>query len=198
MKPFTKGFMIGIVAGIPLGIVAAFSGLVLLGFLASFLIGSGGLPQLPLPSASFPPPGQVTVYGATDYDWPLQTLDGEEISLSEFQGKPVFLNIWATWCPPCVQEMPSIQRLLESVEGEEVAVVLVSSESAETVQRFMEKRELDMPVYVTAADPPDTFRTAGVPATFIIDPEGTIVYRQVGAADWSSEQCVSFLRGLIR
>ena len=75
-----------------------------------------------------------------DIEWKLQSLDGVETSFSAFEGKVLFVNLWATWCGPCVTEMPSIQRLYERFPREEVAFLLVSDEPPDVVGEFAEEQ----------------------------------------------------------
>jgi thiol-disulfide isomerase/thioredoxin len=194
---FNRYFFAGVGAGCLLSIVGGVLVVAGLGFLAM-----RGMPDAMDMSAMLRPPDfpakdQLTVYGEADPDWSVQSLDGDPVSMAELEGKVVFLNLWATWCMPCVAEMPSIQELHRSLEGEEVAFLLVSDEDAETVRGLLEEEGLDLPVYLRTGDLPAEFASRGIPATFIIDPEGTIVYRHVGSAKWGDESCAEFIRGLL-
>ena len=136
--------------------------------------------------------------GATDYAWSIKTLDGAEVAFSQFRGKSVFVNVWATWCGPCVDEMPDIEALWQSMSahGDSVAFVLLSEEEAEPVRKFVEEQALSAPIYITTGPLPDVFESRGVPATFIVDPQGTIVFRRTGAASWNNDACRNYLREL--
>lgn len=136
-------------------------------------------------------------YGLTDYDWTLRRLDGAELSLEQFRGQVVFLNVWATWCGPCVAEMPSIEALYKSLPREGVAFLLISDENADTVQRFVEKHGLTTPVYLTAVDVPEPFATRGIPATFVVDRQGNVVHKRVGGAEWDTDACRGLIRSLL-
>lgn len=134
--------------------------------------------------------------GAADYDWRLTALDGRELSFAEFQDQVVFLNVWATWCGPCRREMPAIQRLHDSVSGDGVALVLVSQEDVSDVREFVEKEKYTFPVYLSAGAIPGVFESRGIPATFILNRQGRVVFEHIGAAAWDSDVCQSFLRAL--
>ncbi len=135
-------------------------------------------------------PGEHTA----SLDWTVKTLDGAEINLGEHaRGKTLFLNFWATWCGPCVAEMPAIEKL-HSEFGSDVAFVCVSNEQAVTLKKFMDDRKFSFPVFVASADPPRELNEAAIPATFIISPEGKILLKHVGGADWAHESVVAFLR----
>ncbi|MCF8304515.1 MAG: TlpA family protein disulfide reductase, partial [Bacteroidales bacterium] len=90
----------------------------------------------------------ITRIDEQDYHWPLKTLDGKQIDFTRFSDQVIFLNRWATWCPPCIAEMPSIQDLYKDY-GKKVAFVLVSNEEPETVKKFMEKKGFTFPVYIS-------------------------------------------------
>jgi thiol-disulfide isomerase/thioredoxin len=108
----------------------------------------------------------------------------------------VFLNVWATWCGPCVAEMPSIQRLWEITRDDGVAFVIASDEEPAKISEFLKKRGLTLPVYRMNGKPPPAFHTAGIPATFILGADGRIALRHTGAAQWDHPDTVKFLRGL--
>lgn len=150
-----------------------------------------------LAAAGCPAPSHREDAGRADHDWALKNLDGKEISLGEFKDKVVFINVWATWCGPCVAEMPAIQKLADSLAKENVAFLLVSEEDSDTVRGFVEERRLAVPVYLSPNKLPEAFETDGIPATFIVDRGGTIVFKRVGAAEWDSDSCHTFLRSLL-
>lgn len=141
-------------------------------------------------------PAQRKDLGATDYRWSLKTLDGEEISFSQFRGKAIFLNVWATWCGPCVEEMPDIQALYESIKGDTVSFVLLSEEELEPVKEFVAEHGLAVPIYIATGPLPDIFESRGIPATFIVDPQDRIMHRRIGAAGWNNDTCRTYLRNL--
>jgi thiol-disulfide isomerase/thioredoxin len=114
------------------------------------------------------------------------------MNLAETKGKVLFLNLWATWCGPCRMEMPSIQRLYDSMK-DEVTFVLVSNEAPDDVRSFMETEGYTMPAYTSDDTPPDVLSTRGIPTTFIVSPQGEIVLRHVGSADWDKQEVRDFL-----
>jgi thiol-disulfide isomerase/thioredoxin len=140
-----------------------------------------------------PPPLPAGVW---DYDMTVTDLAGREVSFDELGGRVLVLNFWATWCAPCVAEMPSLERLREATEDLDVVFACITSEATDAVERFLAKRELGLPVYLLRGDVPDAFRTRGVPATFVLDRSGMVAMRHVGAAAWDDERVIAFVRGL--
>jgi thiol-disulfide isomerase/thioredoxin len=133
-----------------------------------------------------------------DFDWSLRDLDDRVVSFARFKGKAVFLNIWATWCGPCVGEMPSIAQLAKEprLAGKGIQFVCVSTDdSSEKVQRFLEGKDWSM-TFLRAETLPDAFRTEGIPATFLIAPDGWIAASEIGATDWHEPRVVAFLEKL--
>ncbi|WP_161602200.1 TlpA family protein disulfide reductase [Tautonia marina] len=135
--------------------------------------------------------------GTTQYAWKVVNPDGAPVDLASYKGRPVLLNVWATWCPPCMMEMPSLIALSKRPElkDADVAVVLVSvDDSLDPVQRFLNRTNIgEAEVLVAASNPPAEFSTSGIPATFLIDPDGRIVRREVGAMDWDTPEIAAEL-----
>ena len=120
------------------------------------------------------------------YKWLLRDDEGEAVSFSQFREKPVFLNFWATWCPPCVAELPEIQKAWEK-HGSSVDFLLVTNQEPAVVDAFMEKHEYTVPVHYTASPEPRAFDHSSIPTTYILSPEGKIVVMKKGAVNWNSK-----------
>src|SRR5690606_23343132 len=118
----------------------------------------------------------------SDYQWNLYTLSGEKATFEEARGEVVVLNFWATWCPPCVAEMPSFQKLYDSY-GHKVKFYFVSQEEEEPLKNFLEKRSYDLPVYRSVSRMPEKLVSNSLPTTFVISKSGEIVMHKTGAAD---------------
>lgn len=132
------------------------------------------------------------------YDWTLRDLDGQPVELGQFRGRPIVVNLWATWCSPCLEEMPSLARLAEDqrIREKNVAVVCVSTdENPAAVRRYLDGKNWGMTV-LRAEGLPGAFLTDGIPATFLIDPSGRIVAHHLGPADWDHPSVVDFLARL--
>jgi thiol-disulfide isomerase/thioredoxin len=130
-----------------------------------------------------------------EYNWVLKDLQGQPVDLGKYRGKTVFLNIWATWCPPCVGEMPSIARLAREprLAGKNIEFVCVSADrDADTVREFLGGKDWPMTILHSTNMPP-AYETEGIPATFILSPAGRIVTAEVGASDWDRPEIVQFL-----
>ena len=192
MSFFNRNFFAGLAAGVGLTIAMILAAGLLMMFEARHRMADlearlGGLPPPPFPQ-------QESVTGV---EWKLRSLDGEETSLSAFEGKVLFVNLWATWCGPCIVEMPSIQRLVEQFAHEDVAFLLVSDERSDLVEEFAQEQGWELPLYVTDQERPSAFESLGIPATFILDRKGRIVFRHVGGARWDDESSVRFLNDLL-
>lgn len=133
-----------------------------------------------------------------NYNMPLLSLDGDRTSLQEFEGKTIFLNFWATWCPPCIAEMPNIQDLYDDVSSEDdlVFVMLSLDEDPEKAKAFMERKGFTMPVYFLAGRQPGVYNSTVVPTTYVISPEGNIVMEKRGMAKYNTSGFKDFLLSL--
>jgi thiol-disulfide isomerase/thioredoxin len=132
------------------------------------------------------------------YDWSLVDLNDQPVKFSRFKNKTIFLNIWATWCGPCLGEMPSIDKLARNprFQGKNIEFVCVSTDdSTEAVRRYVADKNWSMTV-LRAGQIPSVFYSEGIPATFVIAPDGRIAGFEVGAADWSEPHVVEFLEKL--
>ena len=127
-------------------------------------------------------------------------LAGNTVSLSEFTGKIVLVNLWATWCAPCVREMPSLERV-QSRLGDKIAVVAISEDhgGSKIVEPFIDKLELkSVKIYL---DPKSTveraFKVQGLPTSFLIDREGRVLGRVEGAAEWDAPKLLRVLKSFL-
>lgn len=160
---------------------------------------AGRLQQLLLATGVLQPDiEQAEVQPPADYTLSLVDLDGEATSLAAMQGKTIFLNFWATWCPPCLAEMPNIQSLYDKIgDRNDVAFVMVSvDDTAQEAQAFIERRGFDFPVYMLAGQVPSAYYSTTVPTTFVISPKGKIVARHEGMANYDTRVFRAFLTSL--
>ncbi len=162
--------------------------------LALYGIGQSGSGPLDLQ----PPFLQPSPVGSVDPDWTLRDLDGEAVSFGQFQGRPVLLNVWATWCPPCRRELPTFQALANREDlPEEVAIVLVMPEPADpkTIRATMGQLAVNQTCY-TADTLPAILETGAFPSTFLITEDGRVAAYAVGEADWAHDSVVQALAEL--
>jgi thiol-disulfide isomerase/thioredoxin len=190
MKIFDRNFFVGLAAGVALGIfIVIFGGYIMIRSLAP-------KPGQPPESMLQPPP--FPVQAMMDYDWRVQGIDGRDFDLAETRGKVVFLNFWATWCPPCLAEMPSIQRLYDRLKNEEIVFMCVSEESESKIAEYVKQKGFTFPIYTLASQKPRVFISRGIPATFIGSPDGRIVFKHLGGAKWDDETSIEFLKSLLK
>lgn len=132
------------------------------------------------------------------YNVQLYTMDGRRTTLAELEGKTVFMNFWATWCPPCIAELPNINDLHASLaDSESVAFVMLSlDEDPEKARLFMEKKGYDLPVYFPASRLPGVYNASTIPTTYVISPQGQIVMEKQGMANYNTDRFKEFLLGL--
>lgn len=122
----------------------------------------------------------------------------ETFSLEDLRGKVVFLNFWATWCPPCVAEMPSIQVLHDKFKtDDEVLILTIEIEkNQKKAQEFMKRKKLNLPIFYPNSAIPTELFNGNLPTTIILDKEGNIVHSTLGMADYSGDEIVNFLNSL--
>lgn len=121
-----------------------------------------------------------------NYEWFLSDLENQVKDFSGSKAKPVFVSFWATWCPPCIAEMPSIQTFYEAY-GEKIDFYLVAKDASSSVDAFLTKNKYTFPVYFEASQTPDLLDSNALPTSFLIHPNGEIMVKKTGAADWASE-----------
>ena len=133
---------------------------------------------------------------APGLSWRLSDLAGTEVSLGELTGRPLVVNVWATWCLPCVAELRSLERLARSLDGEDVGFALVAPQERRAVAEWVGRRGYALPFYVEGTPMPEAFGLEALPTTWILDGEGRVVLKHRGAVDWDREDVRSLLRRL--
>lgn len=125
--------------------------------------------------------------------------NGETVSLNSLKGKVVFINFWATWCPPCIHEMPSINELRKSFKGNDgIAFLMVDVDNKiEQSTAFMNKNNYDLPVYTAVGDIPPDYLGGAIPTTVVLDKKGEMVGRMEGGRDYTDPQIVGALNKLV-
>jgi len=126
----------------------------------------------------------------------LPGLEGEQLTLEDYKGKFVLLNFWATWCPPCLEEMPSMETIHQLYKDKDFTVVAISSdEGGKTdIDPFIEKLGVTFPILMDADKAVSSvYGAINLPLSFILNPEGMVIAGSEGARDWSSEEAKSVL-----
>ncbi len=117
-------------------------------------------------------------------------------NLKDKKGKVIILNYWATWCPPCRGEMPSLQRLYDDYKNK-VEFVFITSDEKEKVAKFYNEYNYNLPTYQLTSNPASEINTRTLPTTFIIDKNGKLALKEIGASNWNSSSVRALLNGLI-
>ena len=133
---------------------------------------------------------------APDFD--LKDPQGRPQRLADYRGRPVILNFWATWCPPCREEMPAMQRASEVLKKEGIAVIAINvGDDAETVGQFLDEAPVDFPLPMdTDSKVAQRYGMKGLPTTYVIDPAGRLVYSAMGPREWDDPQLLDQVRAL--
>ena len=147
------------------------------------------------PTAEMP---VVLTGGATyPHNLPMVTLDGKAVNLSDLKGKVVFVNLWASWCPPCRAEMPGIEALYKKVDHSKVAFVMLSlDDDAAKARKFVQAQGYTFPVYLRTGDLPAPFDSNSIPSTVILGPDGQVATRHDGMAEYDTPEFKAALEKL--
>lgn len=123
---------------------------------------------------------------------------GNTLSLADLNGKVVFLNFWATWCPPCLAEMPSVNKLHEKFKNDsEVVFLLVDADSDfAKAQAYMDRKGYQLPVYNVVSNIPEILFAGSLPTTVVLDKKGRLSFKEVGAANYASDKFINFINQL--
>lgn len=150
-------------------------------------------PELPEKRVANPP---IQVEGAAVL---FKDINGTVIDLASLKGKVVFVNFWATWCPPCIGEMSSINTLYEKYKNHKNVVFIMADVDGtmEKSVKFMKKKGYALPVHVPASSMPKEYFAGSMPTTIILDKEGRLSFHHVGAADYSSPKISVFIDQLL-
>jgi peroxiredoxin len=133
-------------------------------------------------------------------DFTLPDLQGRSVQLTALRGKVVFVNVWATWCAPCIEEMPTIQQLYERLHsrGLEILAVSLDALGAQVVVPFIRSHRLSFPTLLdTKNSVQRLYLTTGVPESFIVDKRGILVDKVVGPRDWAHPQLLAQFERLL-
>lgn len=125
--------------------------------------------------------------------------NGKTVSLSSYEGKVVFINFWATWCPPCIAEMPGIQNLYESADHANIHFAIISlDDDFEKAKAFKQKKGYTFPIYTLASSLPPELEADVLPTTYVLDKDGIIKMKHDGMAKYDSDSFKKYLNDLVR
>jgi peroxiredoxin len=129
----------------------------------------------------------------------LRSIDGKTVSLADHRGKVVLVHFWATWCPPCVEEIPTLERFSQQIFGTDIEVLAISvDDSADVLKTFLDKNRVHFPVLL---DPgratAGSYGTLKFPETYIVGRDGVVRYKVIGPKDWSVRENVETVRSLL-
>ncbi len=126
----------------------------------------------------------------------LTDLNGQAINLKEHQGKTIFINFWATWCKPCIQEMPFIEEAQRTFQNENILFLLASSESAEQIEEFISNHNYNFN-YVRIENS-EEMNVQALPTTFIFNRKGDLVFSETGFRQWSEKQNIDLIKKIVK
>ncbi len=130
------------------------------------------------------------------FTYKLKSLEGVSKELNIGQGRVTFISYWATWCPPCIAEFPSIEDLYVDY-GSEIDFVLITNENPEIVKRFLKEKQFRIPAFLPQIETPKELFESTIPTSYIIDKTGKIIIKEQGAVDWNSKELREVLDQLI-
>jgi peroxiredoxin len=159
------------------------------------LVGLAGYITTNLPTTT------SVVAGEMAPDFQLEDTDGKLVSLSALRGKVVLVNFWATWCPPCREEMPSMERLNEVMAGEDFVLLAINTEQKgrTVVPDFLKKTPYTFPILFDDKEVvQNLYGVYKFPESFVIRKDGTVDQKIVGPLDWSSTKTITYFKGLIK
>ncbi len=133
----------------------------------------------------------------SSYDWKLQDAKGNVINFETSKHRVTLVNFWATWCPPCIAEMPSMEALYVDYK-DKMDFVFVSNEDRDVVSEFLKRKEYTFQTYTPISKAPETFDVQSIPRTFLIDRNGNVIIDKSGAANWNSKTVRTTIDELIK
>ena len=161
------------------------------GMLAGLLLTLAGVTQAA--GTLTPIPGKVPAP-----DFGLQDTNGKMHRLSDYRGKPVIINFWTTWCPPCREELPSMNRAWHLLKQEGIAMLAINmGEDEDTIFLFSADYPTDFPILLDqSGEVIEQWPVKGLPTTYIIAPDGSIAYRAIGSREWDDKALLDIVRAL--
>lgn len=130
-------------------------------------------------------------------DIPLMNSKGEKVNMEQFRGKVIFLNFWATWCPPCIAEMPGINDLYRDVNDEDIEFIMLSvDQNFDKAKKFRDKKGYGFQIYKATGPIPQMYSSRSIPTTYVIDANGNLALTHLGMGDFDTKEFRQFLQEL--
>lgn len=133
-----------------------------------------------------------------DYDIDLKGINAPSTNLKNFRNKPVFLNFWGTWCPPCRKEWPTIQKLYDTRKGNVDFVLIAMNDQEEAVRKFLKDNNYTVPVYIAQSPISENLLPKVFPTTFLLDKTGRILIKEDAYRDWNTESVHQFIDNIVK
>ncbi|MCT4665451.1 MAG: TlpA family protein disulfide reductase [Flavobacteriales bacterium] len=131
------------------------------------------------------------------YQWILVNEEGKQVSFEDSKGKVVLVNFWATWCPPCMAELPELHDLYQKYKGQ-IDFYFVSNEEKGIVQKKLEEKKYELATFQAITQTPNALNSNSLPTTYLINKKGEILIEKTGAAKWNSEEIHQLIEKLIQ
>ncbi len=133
-----------------------------------------------------------------DWNWPVLDQQGKTVRLADYRGKVIFINFWATWCAPCLAELPALQDLYDHYkDNPDIVFMFVTTESLDKAQDFLVKKGFNLPLYRQITLAPGPLRSNTIPSTYLIDRQGRIVAQAHRATRWNSQKSIRLINRLL-
>lgn len=140
-------------------------------------------------------PSHVEGEVVASYDFEIKNAKGEVVSFDEFKNKVVFLNFWATWCPPCIAEMPDINNLYQATSNVSFVMISLDKDHKKALQ-FVDEKGYEFPIYFLNSALPKTYSVSSIPTTYVISKDSKVRVKNHGMAKYNSEKFKTFLSEL--
>ncbi len=170
------------------------------GIVLAIFIAAGVLFLLILFAKTGPRGSKIIQEGDAAPGFQLTSLDGKQISLSDFRGKIVMVHFWATWCPPCVEEIPTLDRLYHNLADKDFVLLAVSVDEggAGAVSSFLQRNRLTLPVLLDPSHSVSSlYGTFKFPETYLVDRNGKVRYKVIGPQDWTAPESIRVISDMI-
>jgi len=134
-------------------------------------------------------------FPAADFSMNLINSKGENVPMEDIQGKVIFMNVWATWCPPCVAEMPGINQLYQDIDKDKVAFIMLSvDQDFQKAINFNKRKGYDFEIYKTSGGIPSMYSSQSLPTTYVINSRGELVLTHMGMGDYNTNDFKEYLK----